>query len=86
MKQKLALARVLLHRPPLVLLDEPTAGLDVVAAAAIREDLEMLVEGQGVTVFLTTPVPLREVLTVTEPSKKKSNGKKKTHTQLFPKN
>lgn len=54
MKQKLALARVLLHRPPLVLLDEPTAGLDVVAAAAIREDLETLVEGQGVTVFLTT--------------------------------
>lgn len=54
MKQKLALARVLMHRPPLVLLDEPTAGLDVVAAAAIREDLEMLVEGQGVTVFLTT--------------------------------
>lgn len=54
MKQKLALARVLLHRPPLVLLDEPTAGLDVVAAAAIREDLEYLVEGLGVTVFLTT--------------------------------
>lgn len=54
MKQKLALARVLLHRPPLVLLDEPTAGLDVVAATAIREDLEYLVEGQGVTVFLTT--------------------------------
>jgi ABC-2 type transport system ATP-binding protein len=54
MKQKLALARVLLHRPRLVLLDEPTAGLDVVAAAAIREDLESLVEGQGVTVFLTT--------------------------------
>jgi ABC-2 type transport system ATP-binding protein len=54
MKQKLALARVLLHRPPLILLDEPTAGLDVVAAAAIRDDLETLVEGQGVTVFLTT--------------------------------
>lgn len=54
MKQKLALARVLLHQPPLVLLDEPTAGLDVMAASAIREDLETIVEGQGVTVFLTT--------------------------------
>ncbi|NIM92253.1 MAG: ATP-binding cassette domain-containing protein [Anaerolineales bacterium] len=54
MKQKLALARVLLHRPELVLLDEPTAGLDVVAATAIREDLESLVKQEGVTVFLTT--------------------------------
>jgi ABC-2 type transport system ATP-binding protein len=54
MKQKLALARALLHRPPLVFLDEPTAGLDVVAAAALREDLARLAAGEGVTVFLTT--------------------------------
>jgi len=54
MKHKLALARALLHRPPLVLLDEPTAGLDVMAAAAVRDDLEALAARQGVTVFLTT--------------------------------
>jgi len=54
MKQKLALARVLLHRPALVLLDEPTAGLDVMAAAAVRDDLETLVSREGVTVLLTT--------------------------------
>jgi ABC-2 type transport system ATP-binding protein len=54
MKQKLALARALLHRPPLVLLDEPTAGLDVQAAVAVREDLASLAAGEGVTVFLTT--------------------------------
>ena len=54
MRQKLALARALLHRPPLVLLDEPTAGLDVVAAAAVRDDLESLAAREGVTVFLTT--------------------------------
>jgi ABC-2 type transport system ATP-binding protein len=54
MKQKLALARAMLHRPPLVFLDEPTAGLDVVAAAAVRDDLEALAEREGVTVFLTT--------------------------------
>ena len=54
MKQKLALARVLLHRPSLVFLDEPTAGLDVVAAAEVRDDLAALAAREGVTVFLTT--------------------------------
>jgi ABC-2 type transport system ATP-binding protein len=54
MRQKLALARALLHRPPLVLLDEPTAGLDVMAAVAVRDDLASLAASEGVTVFLTT--------------------------------
>lgn len=54
MKQKLAVARALLHRPRLVFLDEPTAGLDPVASAALREDLSELARQQGLTVFLTT--------------------------------
>jgi ABC-2 type transport system ATP-binding protein len=54
MKQKLAVARALLHRPSLIFLDEPTAGLDPVAAAALRDDLAGLAEHEGVTVFLTT--------------------------------
>ena len=54
MKQKLAMARALIHRPPLVFLDEPTAGLDVVAATALRNDLADLTAREGVTVFLTT--------------------------------
>jgi ABC-2 type transport system ATP-binding protein len=54
MKQKLAVARSLLHRPALIFLDEPTAGLDPVAAAALRDDLSALARREGVTVFLTT--------------------------------
>jgi len=54
MRQKLAIARALLHRPSLVFLDEPTAGLDVVAAAAVRDTLASLARDEGVTIFLTT--------------------------------
>jgi ABC-2 type transport system ATP-binding protein len=54
MKQKLAVARALFHRPPLIFLDEPTAGFDPVAAAALHHDLAGLVAREGVTVFLTT--------------------------------
>lgn len=54
MRQKLAVARSLLHRPSLIFLDEPTAGLDPMAAAALRNDLLSLAAREGVTIFLTT--------------------------------
>jgi len=54
MKQKLALARTLLHRPALIFLDEPTAGLDVQSAVEVRNDMAALAAREGVTVFLTT--------------------------------
>lgn len=54
MRQRLALARALLHQPPLLFLDEPTAGLDASAALMIRHELQRLARANGVTVFLTT--------------------------------
>jgi ABC-2 type transport system ATP-binding protein len=54
MKQRLAIARTLLHGPEVVFLDEPTAGFDPPAAVALREELRTLVRKEGVTVFLTT--------------------------------
>jgi len=54
MKQKIAIARALFHHPPLLFLDEPTAGLDPLAAAALHADLTSLVANEGVTVFLNT--------------------------------
>jgi len=54
MKQKVAFARALLHHPQLVFLDEPSAGLDPVAAVALREDIQRLARKEGTTIFLTT--------------------------------
>jgi len=54
MRQKVAIARALLHRPRLVFLDEPSVGLDPVAAVALREDIQNLARREGTTVFLTT--------------------------------
>jgi ABC-2 type transport system ATP-binding protein len=48
------LAASLLHRPPLLFLDEPTIGLDIVAKANVREFLLEINRQEGTTVLLTT--------------------------------
>jgi ABC-2 type transport system ATP-binding protein len=53
MKQKLHIARGILHRPQLLFLDEPTIGLDPKSARETRKLIRSLV-ADGVTIFLTT--------------------------------
>ena len=53
MKQKLAIARALLHDPAVVFLDEPTAALDPEAAFVVRESIETL-RRAGRTIVLAT--------------------------------
>jgi ABC-2 type transport system ATP-binding protein len=52
MKQRLALARALIHQPPLLFLDEPTSGLDPEAAQHVMQLIEDLSRRNGQTVIL----------------------------------
>lgn len=55
-KQRLSLARALLHRPDLLILDEPANGLDPAGIIEVRELLRRLADENGVTVFLSSHI------------------------------
>ncbi|HSP48455.1 MAG TPA: ABC transporter ATP-binding protein [Clostridiaceae bacterium] len=54
MKRRLSIARALLHRPEVLFLDEPTAGLDPESALNVTKLIRQLSLESGVTVFLCT--------------------------------
>jgi ribosome-dependent ATPase len=54
LRQRLSLAVAVLHDPPLLILDEPTSGVDPVARDSFWELLIDLSRNQGVTIFVTT--------------------------------
>jgi len=54
MKQKLALACTLIHKPKIIFLDEPTTGVDPVSRRDFWKILSNLLK-EGITIFMTTP-------------------------------
>jgi len=55
-KQRLGLGRALLHKPEVLILDEPTNGLDPVGIVDIRGLLKRLASERGITVFLSSHI------------------------------
>ncbi|MCA9931114.1 MAG: ATP-binding cassette domain-containing protein, partial [Anaerolineales bacterium] len=53
-RMKCEIAASLLHNPPVIFLDEPTIGLDVVAKQQIRDTIRTLNEVEGTTIYLTS--------------------------------
>ena len=64
-KQKLSLAKALVNDPELLLLDEPTVGLDPDVARRIRETIQRLHKEKGTTILMTTH-NMREAETLSE--------------------
>lgn len=54
MKQRLGIAQAILHKPKLLILDEPTNGLDPAGIKAMRELLRTLAEKEGMTVLISS--------------------------------
>jgi sodium transport system ATP-binding protein len=59
MRQKVSIARAIIHDPPVLIFDEPTAGLDVLVARAVMESIRQL-RAQGKCILFSTHI-MREV-------------------------
>ena len=59
MKQKVSIARALVNDPPVLIFDEPTAGLDVLVQRAVLDNIRQL-RGRGKTILFSTHI-MREV-------------------------
>ena len=91
MKQKLALSCALIHRPEVLILDEPTTGVDAVSRMEFWDMLRKI-QKEGITIVVSTPymdeaelcdrvglIQKGSLLEITDPSKPYDNDK----TQLF---
>src|SRR5436305_3190523 len=59
MRQKVSIARAIIHDPPVLIFDEPTSGLDVLVARAVLKNIERL-RGLGKCILFSTHI-MREV-------------------------
>lgn len=94
MKQRLSIARAVLHKPQLLLLDEPYTGLDIVATESLTELLQSLA-GEGCSILMTThhvssslfapdrAVVLRQGRVIYDESVKDVDAFAKTYRQLL---
>ena len=55
MKKKVSLAAAIIHKPSLIILDEPLEGIDALASSAIKESLTLMAS-KGTTIFITSHV------------------------------
>jgi ABC-2 type transport system ATP-binding protein len=54
MRQRLSLARAMMHKPKILFLDEPTSGLDPESVLSVNKMIKSLAENEGTTIFLCT--------------------------------
>ncbi len=86
MKQRLFLARTLLHEPKVLLLDEPATGLDPLARIDLRRQLQEL-NAQGITILLSSHIlaDLEDICTrvamISEGEKRQGRGGEQPHRQ-----